>query len=404
MNPTQQSLNPNQVASPFERTRNLLEGIEPGQDVIDMSIGEPRHPFPDFVGDVLRKTAGDFGKYPPIRGTDALRSAIVDWHGLRYPDLRSKLDPDTNLLVLNGSREGLFSAVFTARFRRIDIERPAVLIPNPFYQCYHAGAVSAGAEPIFLPTSRLTKFLPDLSMLSSAVLERTIAFFLCSPSNPQGAIADQAYLQKAMELARTYDFMLFADECYSEIYSGNPPEGALQVSFRCNGNFNNVISFNSLSKRSNLPGLRSGFAAGDPTFIDAYLRFRNVAGPQIPLPLQAVSEKLWREETHVEQSRKLYKAKFDAAGEILKQRFGYERPDGGFFLWLDMSRFGGSETATKILWRDCGVKVIPGAYIVQGSPDDWGDCGDYVRIALVQDLPTTKTALKRIINRLGLQQ
>lgn len=400
----QQPSKSTEIASPFARTRSLLDGIKPKKDIIDMSIGEPRHPFPEFIGDVLNESIGEFGRYPPIQGTDELRTAVADWHGRRYPTIEGILKPDRHLLALNGSREGLFSAVFTARSRRMDISQPAVIIPNPFYQCYHAGAVSAGAEPIFMPTSRSTNFLPDLDILNSADLERTIALFLCSPSNPQGAIADQAYLKKAIELARKYDFMLFADECYSEIYSSTPPEGCLQASYRLTGEFSNVISFNSLSKRSNLPGLRSGFAAGDPNFIAAYSNFRNVACPQIPLPLQNISAALWKEESHVDKSRKLYQEKFDSADELIGDRFGYRRPEGGFFLWLDMTEFGGSEAVTRILWQDCGVKVIPGAYIVQGSPEQWGDCANYIRIALVQDLSATRSALKRIINRLGLQQ
>ena len=392
------------ISSPFARTRALLADIKPGLEPIDMSIGEPRHGVPDLVADALNGNLQGFGKYPLIRGTRDFQQAIADWIMKRYPALAGRVDPAAHVLPLSGSREGLFSAVFTARARQPDRDDPCVLIPNPFYQCYLAGALSAQCQPVFLPTTREGGFLPDLDSLDAQVLERTIAFFLCSPSNPQGAVADAAYWTRLIELAEKHDFMIFADECYSEVYTRTPPLGSLEVSGQRSADFRHVVAFNSLSKRSNVPGLRSGFVAGDADFIADYAEFRNVAGPQIPVPLQDVSTALWQDEAHVDASRQQYVEKFNAADAILDRNFDYSRPDGGFFLWLNMSELGGSEQAVVRIWEECGIKTIPGAYLAQGTAAEKGDSPDYVRIALVQDLATTENALKRIVKSLGLKQ
>ncbi|MGI9378000.1 MAG: aminotransferase class I/II-fold pyridoxal phosphate-dependent enzyme [Methyloligellaceae bacterium] len=392
------------ISSPFARTRALLADIKPGREPIDMSIGEPRHGVPGLVADALKGNLQGFGKYPLIRGTRELQHAIADWIMKRYPVLAGRIDPSSHVLPLSGSREGLFSAVFTARARRPDCDEPCVLIPNPFYQCYLAGALSAQCQPVFLPTTREGGFLPDLESLDGKVLDRTIAFFLCSPSNPQGAVAGEAYWTRLIELAEKHDFMIFADECYSEVYTRSAPLGSLEVAGGRSGNFKHLVAFNSLSKRSNVPGLRSGFVAGDADFIAEYANFRNVAGPQIPVPLQDVSAALWQDEAHVEDSRRQYVEKFDAVDTILDRKFDYSRPDGGFFLWLDMHELGGSEQAVVRIWEECGIKTIPGAYLAQGTAAETGDSPDYVRIALVQDLATTEKALKRIVKSLGLKQ
>jgi len=241
----------------------------------------------------------EFGRYPPIRGIPALRQAIADWMGRRYPLLAGQIDPERHVLPLNGSREGLFSAVFPAIARKPSIERPSVLIPNPFYQAYAAAAAASGAAPHFLASTAETGFLPELDAIDEDLLQRTIAFYLCSPSNPQGAVASRSYLARAIALARAHDFLLFADECYSEIYGDVSPPGALEMAHAETGSLANVVVFQSLSKRSGLPGLRSGFVAGDPDFIAAFGRFRNVACPQVPLPIQHVSVAAWSDEKHV---------------------------------------------------------------------------------------------------------
>jgi len=388
------------VASPFARLAALLEGIAPGAPPIDLSLGEPRALIPCFLGPTLEQHLSEFGRYPPIRGIPALRQAIAAWLSRRYP-IASDVDPETEILPLNGSREGLFSAVFPALARKASVARPAVLIPNPFYQAYAAAAAASGAEPVFLDSAGATQFLPALDAIDDQLLRSTVALYLCTPSNPQGAVADRSYLAAAIALARRFDFMLFADECYSEIYSDTPPPGALETAFVANGSFANVVTFNSLSKRSGLPGLRSGFVAGDPAFIAAFARFRNVACPQVPLPIQHVSVRAWSDEEHVEQGRALYRQNFDIAGAVLKGRYGYRRPQGGFFLWLDMTAHGGGEEAVKTLWKGCGVRLLPGKYLARTGASGVNPGVNHVRVALVHDSATMGEALGRIVATLG---
>jgi N-succinyldiaminopimelate aminotransferase len=389
------------VASPFARLAELLHGIAPGAPPIDLSLGEPRALIPSFLGPTLEQHLSEFGRYPPIRGIPALRQAIAVWLSRRYPPLAGQVDAEAEVLPLNGSREGLFSAVFPALARKTSASRPAVLIPNPFYQAYAAAAAASGAEPVFLDSSGATQFLPALDAIDEQLLRRTVALYLCTPSNPQGAVADRSYLAAAIALARRFDFMLFADECYSEIYSDTPPPGALETALADNGSFANVVTFNSLSKRSGLPGLRSGFVAGDPAFIAAFARFRNVACPQVPLPIQHVSVRAWSDEEHVEQGRALYRQNFDIAGDVLQGRYGYRRPQGGFFLWLDMAAHGGGEEAVKTLWKGCGVRLLPGKYLARTGASGVNPGVNHVRVALVHDSATTGEALGRIVATLG---
>ena len=391
------------IRSPFARLRELLGDVQPGAEPIDMTIGEPRHPMPEFAAKILNDNANLYSRYPPIRGIDKLREAISAWHNGRY-DMSGAVDPDRHILPLNGSREGLFSAVFPIVERKLIKGRsPVILIPNPFYQVYAAAAVASGADPVFLDAKAENNFLPDLDALvhDEGLLQRTVAMFLCSPSNPEGTVADRAYLEKAIMLARAYGFMIFSDECYSEIYDAEPPKGILKVSHDRYGDFQNVIAFNSLSKRSNMPGLRSGFCCGDDKFIESFGNFRNVACPQMPLPVQHVSAALWSDEDHVRQNRALYRAKFDAASEIIGDRYGYQRPGGAFFLWLNMEQFSGGEASAVTLWKGCGVKVLPGAYLASDGETAANPCRDYVRLAIVDDLDTTKEAFRRIVNLLS---
>jgi N-succinyldiaminopimelate aminotransferase len=389
------------VRSPFQRLSLLLEGVAPGADPIDLSLGEPRGLMPPFLGPTLQEHLREFGRYPPIRGIPALRQAIAGWIGRRYPTLAGTVDPERHVLPLNGSREGLFSAIFPALARKPQVERLAVLIPNPFYQAYGAAAAASGAEPIYLPSTAATDFLADFESIDAALLKRAVALYLCSPSNPQGAVASRAYLARAIQVARRFDFLLFADECYSEIYSDTPPPGALETAYAETQSLANVLVFQSLSKRSGLPGLRSGFVAGDPDFIAAFGRFRNVACPQVPLPVQHVSVKAWGDEEHVEKGRTLYRENFDLADGVLGGRYGYRRPQGAFFLWLNMALFGGGEAAATTLWKGCGVRVLPGTYLARDEPDGANPGKDYVRVALVHDRDATREALTRIVATLG---
>lgn len=389
------------VRSPFARLAQLLDGVVPGAPPIDLAVGEPKALLPAFLGPILQQHLSEFGRYPPIKGIPPLREAIAAWMGRRYPGLKGKLDAEAHVLPLNGSREGLFSAIFPAIARKASVADPAVLIPNPFYQAYGAAAAASGAAPAFLPSTAETNFLPKLETVDAVLLERTVAFYLCSPSNPLGAVADRAYLAQAIALARRFDFILFVDECYSEIYGDAPPPGALETAFAETGSLANVVAFNSLSKRSGLPGLRSGFVAGDPEFVAAFQRFRNVACPQVPLPVQHISVAAWGDERHVDEGRALYRRNLDIADELLRGRYGYRRPAGSFFLWLDMARCGGGEAAAKTLWKGCGVRVLPGTYLAQADPDGINPGTDYIRVALVHGADATREALTRIVATLG---
>lgn len=380
--------------SPFVRLSDLIAGIEPGQPVINLSVGEPQHPIPDFVGPVLNAHLGEFGRYPPNKGVEPFRQAAAQWLNRRY-DLDKPVDPDTEVLVLNGTREGLFlGAIAAKRWVEPRIGTPAILIPNPFYAAYAAGALAADCEPVYLPATRDSGFLPDLDALDDALLKRTVAFYLASPSNPQGAVASRDYLDKLAALSRRFGFLVFADECYCEIYSEHKPAGMLEAAGL---GFANTVVFHSLSKRSNLPGLRVGFVAGDKNFLAAFLELRNVAAPQVPGPAQHVAAAAYRDEAHVEKNRELYSAKFDLADQIIGGRYGYVRPAGGFFLWLDVSAFGGSEIVTKRLWAEAGVRVVPGRYLAREQADGTNPGADYIRVAMVQDSQITAEALHRIV-------
>jgi len=380
--------------SPFVRLTELIAGIEPGKPVINLSVGEPQHPIPNFVGPTLDAHLADFGRYPANKGIEPFRRAVASWLGRRY-SLARPVDPESEVLVLNGTREGLFLAAIAAkRWVTRHAGKPAVLIPNPFYAAYAAGALAADCEPVYLPTTREGGFLPDLDALDEALLARTVACYIASPSNPQGAVADSAYLDRLANLARRFGFLIFADECYCEIYSGNAPAGMLEAA---GPDFANVVVFHSLSKRSNLPGLRVGFAAGDRRFLAPYLELRNVAAPQVPTPAQYVAIAAYGDEAHVQENRKLYSAKFDLADQIVDGRYGYERPAGGFFLWLDISKHGSSEMVTKKLWSGAGVRVVPGRYLAREQNDGSNPGEGYIRVAMVQDKAATAEGLRRLV-------
>jgi len=384
--------------SPFVRLSELIAGIEPGKPAINLSVGEPQHAIPPFVGPVIAEHLADFGRYPANKGIEPFRRAVAAWLGRRYK-LPRAVDAESEVLVLNGTREGLFLAAIAARhWVSPRAGKPAVLIPNPFYAAYAAGALAAGCEPVYLPATRASGFLPDLAALDETLLRRTVACYLASPSNPQGAVADRGYLEKLAGLARRFGFLVFADECYCEIYGEHAPPGMLEAS---GPDFANVVVFHSLSKRSNLPGLRVGFAAGDRRFLASYLELRNIAAPQVPVPMQHVAVAAYGNEAHVQENRKLYSVKFDLADQIIGNRYGYERPAGGFFLWLDVSRHGGSEAVTKRLWQEAGVRVVPGRYLAREQADGSNPGADYIRVAMVQDKAATAEALHRIVAVLG---
>jgi aspartate/methionine/tyrosine aminotransferase len=383
----------------FQRLATLLAPLEPpsGLAPIDLSIGSPMHPPPQLLLDTLAEHGHLWNRYPPITGTPGLRQAAADWLGRRYGLPEGAIDPVRHVLAVAGTKEALFLIAQAITPQAKAGARPAVLLPNPLYNVYLGAAVMAGAEPVLLTASAETGYLPDLDRLSPALLSRTAAFYLCSPTNPQGAAADLGYLVRALELARHHDFLLIVDECYSELYTREPPAGALQAAQSLGGSLDHLMVCHSLSKRSSAAGLRSGFVAGDPAVIAGFARLRSYAAAVQPLPVLEAATALWRDEAHVEANRALYRKKFDLAEQRLGGRFGFYRPDGGFFLWLTVPD---GEAATRRLWTDAALKVLPGAYL--GRPDARGDNpGERaIRVAMVHDLETTDIALRRIAETL----
>lgn len=381
--------------SPFARLTELLGDAPPGASIINLSVGEPGHGLPDFVGPVLAAHLADFSRYPLSKGIAPFRETAAGWLARRFR-LPRVPDPESEILVLNGSREGLFLAAIAARrFAAGKTDAPAILLPNPYYPAYAAGALAAGCEPIYLPATRATGFLPDLDAIEPSVLARAVAFYIASPANPQGSVAGADYFARLVALAARHDFLIFSDECYSEIYTGEAPGSCLALA---DGDFTNVLVFQSLSKRSNLPGLRVGFVAGDRRFLSAFHELRNIAAPQVSVPSQHVAIAAYGDEAHVEQSRALYRAKFELADAVLGARFGYRRPAGGFCLWLDVSGDGGDEAATLRLWKEGGVRVIPGGYLAHTQADGSNPGENFLRVALVRDVETTAEALNRIVS------
>jgi N-succinyldiaminopimelate aminotransferase len=374
---------------PFQRLAALLEGPAGGEPLV-MSIGEPQHQPPAFVAEILASQVAGWGKYPPMSGTPDFRAAAAAWLVRRFALPADSVDPDRHLLPLAGTREGLFQIAQLACGEEKGGRRPVVLLPNPFYQVYAGATLLAGAEPVFLPAVRDNGFLPDLSAVDPAVLARTALAYLCNPGNPQGAVAPRQALEQALVLARRHDFVLAVDECYSEIYDQAPPPSALEAAVTLGDGWRNLVVFHSLSKRSSAPGLRSGFVAGDPAVIAALTRMRSYGGAAVPLPILAASAALWRDEAHVEANRTLYRAKFDLADRLLGANPGYYRPAGGFFLWLAV---GDGEQAARRLWREAGIRVLPGAYLARPGTDGVNPGAAYIRVALVHDLATTERAL-----------
>lgn len=404
---------------PFESLRTLLNPVTPrvNDAPILMSVGEPQHQPPPLLTETLAAHAHEWNKYPAMQGTPELRQAIVDWLTRRYRLPANALSADKNVLTLAGTKEGLylFSSLVVPREKAG--QRPVVLVPNPYYLAYNGAATMAGADAVFLDATRDNGFLPDLDAIPSTTLERTALFYLCSPANPQGTVAGLDYLKKAIGLARQYDFVLAVDECYAEIYDRVPPPGALEAcaalspprqageggaapaarvaaaTAQAGDAFANVVVFHSLSKRSSAAGLRSGFVAGDPRLIGHFSHLRSYGGCQVPLPIQAAATALWSDETHVEENRALYRRKFEIAESIIGDRYGFYRPDGGFFLWLDV---GDGEEAALRLWREAAIRVLPGGYTARAANGGVNPGQEYIRLAIVHDDATLEEAFARI--------
>ncbi len=366
----------NLPAYAFPRLRALLDAHAPGGEVVHMTIGEPRHAFPSWIVEEIAANAAGFGQYPVNEGMPALLEAAADWISRRYG---VRPDPETRLMALNGTREGLYNAMMALCPETKRGKRPVVLVPNPFYQVYMVAALSVGAEPVFLNATEDTGYLPDFASMAPEVLDRVAVAYLCSPSNPQGAVASRDYWAGVIGLAEKHDFRIFADECYSEIYRDSPPPGVLEVAEEMGADPERIVAFHSLSKRSNVPGLRSGFVAAGPESIRRMRQLRNYAGAPLPMPLQHAAARLWADEAHVAENRRLYARKYARADGIMAGVPGYRPPEAGFFLWLPVAD---GEAAALRLWRETGVRVLPGAYLAQEA-DGVNPGKGFVRMAMV---------------------
>ncbi len=384
----------NLPAYAWPRLRALLGSIEPGGSLVNLTIGEPKHAFPDFVAKTIADYTHEFGNYPANDGRPELIEAIADWIKRRF-DVTLGLD---QVMALNGTREGLFNAAIALCPETKNGAKPAVLIPNPFYQVYAIGALAAAADPIFLPATKETGHLPDFAALDAETLNRTAIVFMCSPANPQGAVATRAYWTDLLRLAEKHDFRVFSDECYTEVWRDAPPVSALQVADEIGADPERVCIFHSLSKRSNLPGLRSGFVAGGRESIRHIRQLRAYAGAPLPMPLQMAAARLWADEAHVEASRQRYVAKYDIADQVFDGHEDCAAPKAGFFLWLPVKD---GEAATARLWAETGVRVLPGEYLSR-TVDGLNPGKDYIRVAMVadeQELQRGLTALRDCLYR-----
>jgi len=373
----------------FPRLRDLLDAHPPGGDVVHMTIGEPKHDFPPWITDIIAEHAEEFKRYPVNEGLPELNGAFCDWVARRYA---VTLSPDTNVMALNGTREGLYNAMMALCPETKGGATPVVLIPNPFYQVYMVAALSVGAEPVFVPATAETGFLPDFTSLAPELLDRVAVAYICSPSNPQGAVAGRDYWRDLLALAERHDFKIFADECYSEIYREAPPPGVLEIAAETGADPERVVAFHSLSKRSNLAGLRCGFVSAGPQSTKRIRLLRSYAGTPLPLPLQRAAAAVWADEAHVEENRALYREKYDVADRVMGNTPGYMSPEAGFFLWLPVE--DGEEAALR-LWRETGVRVLPGAYLSRDGIGENPGKG-YIRAALVAPKEEVAGGLQRL--------
>jgi len=382
-------------AYPFERLARLKAGVIPpaGLAHIAMSIGEPQHAPPAFVLEALRANLERLGSYPTTVGLPELRAAAARWLERRFALPRESVSPDTMVLPVNGTREALFAFVQAVADIRRD---PLVVMPNPFYQIYEGAALLAGAEPLFLETVSAPDHMPDLEAVDAAAWKRCQVLFLCSPGNPSGAVLSPDFLRRALELAERYDFIVAADECYTEIYldEDSPPTSLLQAALAAGRTrFERCIVFHSLSKRSNVPGLRSGFVAGDPRAIARFLLYRTYHGCAVPVPTQLASVAAWEDDAHAAANRRLYQEKFAQVLPVLSAAMAVQRPSGAFYLWPDVE--GDDERFVRELFATKHVTVLPGSYLSRPTPA--GNPGSrHVRISLVPNVAQCVEAAERI--------
>ncbi len=378
---------------PFTRLNALLEGFKPGRPALAFSVGEPQAAPPPFLAETLEAHKAEWSRYPQTAGTPDFRAAVLDWLTMRYRLPAGFVDRDAEVMPCAGSREALFHLALAAvpewQGRG---PRPVVAMPNPFYHVYAGAAAVAGAEPVFMPANRDNGFLPEPDSIPPEALKRTALAYVCSPSNPQGAIASPDYLARWLKHARRHNYTLAVDECYAEIYRGSPPTGALEVA---EGSLDNLVVLHSLSKRSSAPGLRSGFLAGDRRLIRRVMQLVNFGGVAPSFPALAASAALWREEAHVAAVRERYRQCFAIAERLIGRRLGFYNPPGGFFLWLDV---GDGEAAAKKLWAEAGLRVLPGAYMARPDAAGINPGQPYIRVALVHEPDIVQQGLARLVS------
>jgi len=392
MNPNLERLHP----YPFEKLAKLKAGISVPEHLapISLGIGEPKHPSPAFVKNVIADNLDKLANYPTTKGTDELRSAIAGWATHRFDLAPASLDPNRHVVPVNGTREAIFALVQAV----VDAGKPATVVsPNPFYQIYEGAAFLAGATPVYLPCDGSNGFIPDFDAVPESVWENCQILFLCSPGNPSGAVIPRETLVKVIELADRHDFLIASDECYSELYpdEANPPEGLLQTCAAIGRHdFKRCVVFHSLSKRSNLPGLRSGFVAGDTEVLAGYLKYRTYHGCAMPIHNQLASIAAWNDEDHVRENRAAYRAKFEAVVPILREVMNVDFPDAGFYLWPETPM--DDETFARELSARQNVHVLPGRYLSR-TVNGHNPGENRVRMALVAPLAECVEAAKRIV-------
>lgn len=389
MNPNLDLLQP----YPFQKLRELFQGITPNPALrhVNLSIGEPKHATPQLVIDALNANMAGLASYPTTQGSDALRQSISQWLAKRYaipaPDAAKQVVP------VNGSREALFA--FAQAVIDSSKPNPVVISPNPFYQIYEGAALLAGAEPYFINTTAANGFQSDWNNVPEEIWQRTQLVYVCSPGNPTGAVLPLAGWQQMFELADRYGFVIASDECYSEIWFDTPPLGALQAAQQLGrSDYRNLVVFSSLSKRSNVPGMRSGFVAGDAKVLEKFLLYRTYHGCAMNPTVQAASAAAWNDEAHVEDNRQQYRAKFAAVTPVLKQVLDVDLPDAAFYLWAK-APICDTEFARE-LYRQQHVTVLPGSFLAREAHGS-NPGQNYVRIALVAPLDECIEAAQRIV-------
>jgi N-succinyldiaminopimelate aminotransferase len=391
MNPNLDQLHP----YPFEKLKQLKQGIIPPIDKahIALSIGEPKHETPTLIHEALIKNIDGIAKYPTTKGLPELRQAIANWISHRFKIVTQDVDSETQVIPVSGTREALFS--FTQAV--VDSsQNPVVIMPNPFYQIYEGAAILAGAEPYYLNTTEATEYLPDFDSVPDEIWQRCQLIFICSPGNPTGTVISKENHQKLMALAEKYDFIIASDECYTEIYDdeNNPPQGLLQTAYEIgNKTFERCVIFHSLSKRSNAPGLRSGFVAGDAKILQKYFQYRTYQGCALPIQTQYASVAAWNDEAHVKENRVLYREKFTAFVDILSDVCSIKKPPASFYLWLKTT-IDDAEFAQQ-LFKQQNISVLPGSYLSRHA-NDKNPGKNHVRIALVASVDECIEAANRI--------